>query len=266
MSWILQGNPKRFDINDYLSRYPFIIYWSAPTNQRDFALADRVFIWRAGEQAGAVAIGRVQELPVARHSVRYPEALGDDLWESTPSTPLEVQVGITIEEVRLSPEEGMLTRSALKEHLLLSKHRIIRAPQGTVFHLSTEEGTVLEHLWGAVAGVDTSSAVPSALEGTWQLRLHHRRERSRKLIEQKKAHFQRAHGQLRCEVCRLSFAEVYPSFLGADFIEVHHIVPLSATSGVVRTTLDDLILVCANCHRMIHRSMDCENNLKLLRE
>src|SRR6266446_657971 len=124
MSWILQGNPKRFDINDYLSRYPFIIYLSAPTNQRDFALADRVFIWRAGEQAGAVAIGRVQELPVARHSVRYPEALGDDLWVSTASPLPEVEVGIVIEEVRLTPEEGMLTRSALQEHPLMGEHRI----------------------------------------------------------------------------------------------------------------------------------------------
>src|SRR5262245_58712141 len=112
MSWILQGNPKRFDIDAYLSSYLYI-YWIAPTNQRDFALADRVFIWRAGEQAGAVAIGRVQELPVARHSVRHPEALGDDLWASTPSPPPAVVIGIAIEEVRLTPEQGMLTRTAL---------------------------------------------------------------------------------------------------------------------------------------------------------
>jgi len=263
MSWILQGNPKRFDVDDYLLRYRYI-YWSAPTNQRDFALGDRMFIWRAGEQAGAVAIGRVRELPVARHSVRYPEALGDDLWVSTPSPPPEVVIGVAIEEFRQTPEEGMLTRSALQEHPLMGKHRIIRTPQGTVFRLSAEEGAVLEHLWGTVAGVDISSPPPSALEGTWQLRLHHHRERSRTLIEQKKAHFKSAHGRLRCEVCHLSFEEVYPSFLGTDFIEVHHIVPLSATSGVIRTTLDDLMLVCANCHRMIHRSMDCDNNVKLL--
>jgi predicted HNH restriction endonuclease len=114
--------------------------------------------------------------------------------------------------------------------------------------------------------MDASSPLPSALEGIVQLRLHHHRERSRKLVEQKKEHFKRTHGWLHCEVCHLSFEEVYPSFLGADFMEVHHIIPLSAASGVVRTTLADLILVCANCHRIIHRSMDCENNLKLLQE
>jgi len=166
----------------------------------------------------------------------------------------------------LTPDEGMLTRSALKEHPLIGKHRIIRTPQGTVFRLNTEEETVLESLWGIGTVMDASSPLPSALEGIVQLRLHHRRERSRKLIEQKKAHFKRAHGRLRCEICHLSFEEVYPSFLGTDCMEVHHIVPLSAAAGVVRTTLADLMLVCANCHRMIHRSMDCANNVKLLQQ
>jgi predicted HNH restriction endonuclease len=115
----------------------------------------------------------------------------------------------------------------------MGKHRIILAPQGTVFRLSAEEGSVLEHLWGIVTVVDVSSPLPSALEGTLQLRLHHRRERSRKLIEQKKEQFKRAHGRLRCEVCCLSFEEVYPPALGSDFIEVHHTPPLSAASGVV---------------------------------
>jgi hypothetical protein len=265
MAWILQGNPKRFDVDDYLSRYP-LVYWSAPTNQHDFMLADRVFIWRAGTQAGAVAIGRVQELPVARASVRYPEALGDDLWVATLSPPSEITVGVAIEEVRLTPEEGMLTRDALKEHPLINQHRIIRAPRSSIFRLSVEESAELEHLWGTVAVEDVSSPLPSALEGRVQLRMHHRRERSRKLIEQKKAQFKSAHGRLRCEVCGLSFAEVYPSCLGSDFIEVHHTKPLGTASEVVCTTLGDLILVCANCHRMIHRSTDCENNLQLLRE
>lgn len=57
MAWILQGNPKRFDVDDYLARYSYI-YWSTPTNQKDFSLGDRVFIWRADDQAGAIAIGK----------------------------------------------------------------------------------------------------------------------------------------------------------------------------------------------------------------
>lgn len=39
----------------------------------------------------------------------------------------------------------------------------------------------------------------------------------------------------------------------ADYIECHHVVPLSALQKGAQTKLKDLSLVCANCHRMIHR-------------
>ena len=104
------------------------------------------------------------------------------------------------------------------------------------------------------------------MEGLPQLRSHYRRERSRKLINQKKEQYKKLNGTLRCEICRLSFEDVYPKSLGENFIEVHHKTPLSQINKVVRTTVDDLILVCANCHRMIHRTKDCEQNLELLLE
>lgn len=39
---------------------------------------------------------------------------------------------------------------------------------------------------------------------------------------------------------------------GVDFIECHHVKPLSEIEIERKTRLDDLALVCANCHRMIH--------------
>jgi 5-methylcytosine-specific restriction protein A len=39
--------------------------------------------------------------------------------------------------------------------------------------------------------------------------------------------------------------------LGAGFAECHHKLPLAA--GERRTLLSDLAIVCANCHRMLHR-------------
>ncbi|MGF7234005.1 MAG: HNH endonuclease [Frankia sp.] len=56
---------------------------------------------------------------------------------------------------------------------------------------------------------------------------------------------------LRCEVCGFDFEKTYGS-RGAGYIECHHIVPLH-TTGQRATKLDDLALICANCHRMIHR-------------
>lgn len=262
MAWILQGNPNRFEIDDYLCRYSYI-YWSVSTNIKDFMVGDRVFIWRAGEQSGVVALGLVKELPVQRGNVNKPEALGDDLWVSRQDEPSEIKVGIEIEEVKLTPEEGMLERKFLKTHPVVSRNRIITKATGTVFRLSSEEEQVLSNLWKAGYSDDGNIGF-SVTEGTRQLKSHYRRERSGKLISLKKEQYKKLHGLLRCEICGLSFVEIYPKSLGEDFIEVHHKVPLSQIENFVRTTLDDLLLVCANCHRMIHRTKDCEQNLELL--
>jgi hypothetical protein len=262
MAWILQGNPNRFDIDEYLSRYSFI-YWSTPTNQKDFLIGDSVFIWRAGKDAGVVAYGIVKELPAPRGSVKTPEALGEGFWVSQIDEPSEVKVGIEIEEVRLSNEEDMLEREVLKTHPVLGQNRVITNPVGTVFRLNTEEEKTLLDLWQGNSAV-IKDVQYSALEGGLQLKSHYRRERSRKLISLKKEQYKSSHGVLRCEICGLSFVEIYPESLGEDFIEVHHKTPLSQIEKTVKTTLDDLILVCANCHRMIHRTKDCERNVELL--
>jgi 5-methylcytosine-specific restriction protein A len=44
------------------------------------------------------------------------------------------------------------------------------------------------------------------------------------------------------------------SQLGYAFAECHHTVPVSELGAGQRTRLAELAVVCANCHRMIHRS------------
>jgi len=58
----------------------------------------------------------------------------------------------------------------------------------------------------------------------------------------------------KCQVCDLSFREIYGS-LGDGFAEVHHLLPLAQANERV-TRLRDLVTVCANCHRMLHRMKD----------
>lgn len=57
----------------------------------------------------------------------------------------------------------------------------------------------------------------------------------------------------QCAVCDFDFGAVYGAW-GHGFCEVHHLAPL-AEGGEERTTnpLRDLAVLCANCHRMIHR-------------
>ncbi|MEO5325233.1 HNH endonuclease [Mesorhizobium sp. CC13] len=43
---------------------------------------------------------------------------------------------------------------------------------------------------------------------------------------------------------------------GEGFIEVHHLQPLHTLVDGGKTRLGDLVLVCSNCHRMIHRQKE----------
>ena len=56
-----------------------------------------------------------------------------------------------------------------------------------------------------------------------------------------------------CQVCGFNFEDVY-GYLGKDFIEVHHIQPVSEyAEPKVLDPEKDLIPVCSNCHAMLHR-------------
>lgn len=56
-----------------------------------------------------------------------------------------------------------------------------------------------------------------------------------------------------CSVCNFNFKDFYGEW-GANFAEVHHITPLSKYKNKVLTNPNtDLIVLCSNCHRMIHR-------------
>ena len=264
-AWIFQGNPEKFAIDDYLSRYQFI-YWHTPILGRRMSIGDRCFIWRAGPDAGVVAVGRIEELPCKAADVQFPECLGADLWWKELGSDQGTKTGIRVEDVRLDKDSGFIPKTVLKSHPLLSDASIIRSPQGTVFRLDEEEADALERIWGLQRSTDSGSSAGET-EGDVRLRLHFARERSRALIAAKKNDFEARHeGRVFCELCGFSFVEYYPRTLGHGFIEVHHIEPLASRASPRRTVLSDLILVCSNCHRMIHRTGDAEANLRLLRE
>lgn len=83
------------------------------------------------------------------------------------------------------------------------------------------------------------------VEGRAFYALHRRHERSAAAVRRKKR------SPAVCEVCGFDFGERYGEH-GAGYIECHHVVPVAAAGETV-TLEDDLSLVCANCHRMLHR-------------
>lgn len=70
------------------------------------------------------------------------------------------------------------------------------------------------------------------------------RSRNRALIQAKKAN-----SDYCCEVCGFNFRETYGA-IRQDYIVAHHLKPIA--SGKARTTIDDIALLCANCHAMVH--------------
>ncbi|MEU3343548.1 HNH endonuclease [Streptomyces sp. NPDC006700] len=97
----------------------------------------------------------------------------------------------------------------------------------------------------------------TAIEGRLLVRRALLRERDPKLRTLKIKQVRRSQRSLSCEVCGFDFLRVYGS-LGQDYIEVHHVTPLHV-SGSRETRLDDLACLCANCHRMCHRSRPGES-------
>ncbi|MET8577233.1 HNH endonuclease [Streptomyces sp. NPDC005012] len=91
----------------------------------------------------------------------------------------------------------------------------------------------------------------SAPEGRLLFSRHKRRERNKGLRKKKIAAVLTQGRTLSCEACGFNFEEVYGD-RGKGYIECHHVVPLHE-AGESRTKLSDLALICANCHRIIHR-------------
>jgi 5-methylcytosine-specific restriction endonuclease McrA len=98
---------------------------------------------------------------------------------------------------------------------------------------------------------DVDLLLEEGQEGEARLVSHLRRERDRGLVIAKKERVLRERGRLICEACGLDFLSVYGSG-GERCCEVHHINPLADADGAVVTRMEDLALLCSNCHRIVH--------------
>jgi 5-methylcytosine-specific restriction enzyme A len=108
----------------------------------------------------------------------------------------------------------------------------------------------IENLDPTEAAVEDSD-IEEALEGRILTRTHRIRERSKRLVAKKKREALQRDRRLACEVCDFDFSATYGA-RGDGYIECHHIVPLHDLRPGTRTKVDDLALLCSNCHRMIH--------------
>jgi hypothetical protein len=99
--------------------------------------------------------------------------------------------------------------------------------------------------------LDSLEAEEAYFEGTKTKRFVNHYERDDKLRAAAVEH----HG-VKCKVCGFDFEEVYGE-RGRDFIEAHHLIPVSSLGK--ETKVDpkrDMTVLCSNCHRMIHLRKD----------
>lgn len=92
-----------------------------------------------------------------------------------------------------------------------------------------------------------------AREGAVLSSQHLKRERNQRLVKRKKDLALAKFGYLACEVCGIDFKKTFGSH-GEGFIECHHTLPFHEYRFGQKTSIFDLVLLCSNCHRMIHRN------------
>lgn len=94
---------------------------------------------------------------------------------------------------------------------------------------------------------------PEFEEGTRFYKRHLSIERNARIGSTAKQLRLKTDPNLKCDACGFSFRRTYGP-IGEGFIEAHHTVPLGELTGPRKFKLGEIALLCANCHRMVHRS------------
>lgn len=153
-AWIFQGNPKRFDIDTYLTQA-----WSRPSREILWTVkpkppiqrADRAFLWRADGRVrfsgGLVGIGRVLSEPLFI-SDDAPELWAPDI--ESPEAP-DWRVRIKLEQLRMTPSDGMLQRLDLEHDEMLHTLRILHFRAVMVSPVTSTEERELLLRWDAAS-------------------------------------------------------------------------------------------------------------------
>ena len=89
-------------------------------------------------------------------------------------------------------------------------------------------------------------------EGKIVERIHKARERNLEVVQIAKDNFKKKHGRIFCQICDFDFEKTYGR-LGIDFIEGHHTIAVRDMIPGHKTKPEDIAMLCANCHRMVHK-------------
>lgn len=140
----------------------------------------------------------------------------------------------------IDPTRGLSSSS-------LDRALIVEFPESR----ATEVAALAAMIREAIARGEVADVIPEDevfVEG----RLLTSRHRSRDSRLRKKLLQKMTDDRLVCAICDFA-APPLARELRESFYEAHHVRPLAEAEGVTTTKVADLALVCANCHRFIHR-------------
>jgi EVE domain/HNH endonuclease len=261
-TWIFQGNPKRFQMDEYIKSNK-TVWWSV--NQEHFldaiSVDDVVYLWRSdGGQKGTggiIARGRVSGVPETN-------VAPSKYWIDAKNTGSHYSVPIEIENHLIDKE--FIRRVELLQDPALQDLLILRMTNNTNYLVESEQVEMLNKRWSErTHSIHTSvlQAVQEDIEseeaqfdqfysdGEVREYFGNRYERNAK----NRSRAIEIHGT-SCLACGFNFEAVY-GLHGKDFIEVHHIQPLSTIKQAMEVNPEtDLVPLCSNCHRMVHRKKD----------
>ncbi|MDT3322022.1 HNH endonuclease [Shewanella sp. SP1S2-4] len=216
--------------------------------KNDDCINNITVIWTAGPNSGGTAIvGWYKNATVYR----------DAQLLNAPSE-LQIQNGISMYRILADASDAVLL-PVHKRNFMIPRAVKGGIGQSNVWYADKPESAVLvKEALALVNSEQYGTSLPDlddvngAYEGNPRFVSHLKRERNQKIVEQKKQDTLNKLGILRCEVCDFDFEKVY-GMHGMGFCEVHHLLPLHKADGIVKTELDDLAIICSNCHRIIHR-------------
>lgn len=225
--------------------------WHSGRLPKTLAPGDRLFCWESKPELRLVGLALLQETNCGT------DEYGDSLFRVEYLTH-RLSSMPNVHELRRLPL--LNTASFLKSGPATTLFPLAYEQAEVLFRLLISRNPELEKIWPALESVPYVGLAPdlditnTVTEGGRKLVTHLVRERSHAIVAAKKQQILAATGQLVCEICRFNFNAFY-GILGEGFCEVHHRIPLSDVDSSRETRLEDLAILCSNCHRMIHRSV-----------
>lgn len=250
--WIFQSNPKRYDVFSEEIIKPKVMEgdWNVNQHKNEIKKGDIALLWISGNKTkrGIYAILDIISDP-------YSNPKNQKLWVDyqyrskfkKPFLDTEIQKIPSLSNLSIINDYRKTNYPVTKsEWDIIQKEIKKRGLEDNAKNVSANSANQCNINEKPVINVELE--INSLFEGSEKIVVQSIKRRVQKLREMAIQH----HGTT-CVVCGFSFAKKYGE-LGKDFIEIHHLNPIfEYTEEINVNPKTDLVPLCSNCHRIIHK-------------